>query len=155
MLLNKEKFAKEIIEIVTSDDNNELAIDKFTKKLCKCNDLIHGCEECLFRGDCQVLRNKWANTEYIEPIKLTIAEKIILENLDSNFKWIARHENNYLFCHERKPIKSKVDRMMFLGGGNFSRIPFDNLFKFIKWEDDQPHLIEDILNNCEVVESVD
>ena len=65
-----------------------------------------------------------------------------------------RDKDGHLFCHERKPMKSKVDRMMFLSGGNFSRIPFDNLFKFIKWEDG-PYRIEDILNNCEVVEDVD
>lgn len=153
---NKEKFAKKIVEIVTSDDNDLLAINLQTKELCKCNSIR--CVDCLFHSHnskCSEFRNKWANSEHVELIKLTLAEKIILENIDSNFKWIARGENNYLFCHERKPMKSKVDRMMFLDGGNFSRIPFDNLFKFIKWEDDQPHSIEDILNNCEVVEDVD
>ena len=152
-MLNKEYYAKEIIDIVTSNDNGVIAVDIHTKKLCKCSG--KACDDCLFCSNCRALRNKWANSKYVEPIKLTLTEKAILENIDINFKWITRGENNYLFCHERKPMKSKVDRMMFLGGGNFSRIPFDNFFKFIKWEDDQHHLIEDILNNCEVVESVD
>ena len=29
---------------------------------------------------------------------------------------------------------------------------FINLFPFIKWEDEEPTSIEDVLNNCEVVE---
>ncbi|WP_050636156.1 hypothetical protein [Candidatus Stoquefichus sp. SB1] len=155
-MLNKEKYAKEIVEIVTMKSPENIAFDTRIGKLCKCT--ILECDNCLFRtgkGICDEKRNIWANSEYVELIKLTLAEKIILENIDSNFKWIARGENNYLFCHERKPMKSKVDRMMFLDGGHFSRIPFDNLFKFIKWEDNEPYKIKDILNNCEVVEDVD
>lgn len=42
----------------------------------------------------------------------------------------------------RSDIKSDID---FLG-------PFENLFKFIKWEDSAPTAIEDVLNNCEVID---
>ena len=29
---------------------------------------------------------------------------------------------------------------------------FNNLFPFIKWEDKEPTLIKEVLNNCEVIE---
>lgn len=151
-MLNKEYYAKEIIEIVTSDDNGTLAIDLRTKELCGCSDLL--CINCLFHnpnGKCEELRNKWANSEHVETIKLTPVEKIILENLDKNFKWIARDKDGMLLCYECKPYKVDNHNMWFINWGNFSCLPFEHLLQFIKWEDDEPYKIEDILSNCEVI----
>lgn len=35
---------------------------------------------------------------------------------------------------------------------NFCECNFKNLFSFIKWEDEEAIAIEDILNDCEIVE---
>lgn len=144
-MLNKEYYAKEIAEIVTSLENAKLAFNRHTKKPCKC--VGFSCDDCLFENGCQKVRNKWANSEHIEPIKLTLAEKIILENLDSKFKWIARDKSDGLHCYALKP--RKISDMWF--GEYYCICPFNQLFSFIKWEDDEPYKIEDILNNCEVV----
>lgn len=147
MLLNKEKFAKEIAEIVTSDDNGAMAIDIHTKKICKCSG--KACDDCLFCGNCRALRNKWANSEYVEPIKLTSTEKVILENIDSNFKWIARDNDGRMFCFEEKPHRGASKNWY---SDWYCWLPFDKLLKFIKWENEEPYKIEDIISNCEVVE---
>lgn len=55
---NKEYCAKEIVDIVTSDDNDSLAINLQTKELCKCSDLF--CINCLFNrpdNNCKKYRN--------------------------------------------------------------------------------------------------
>ena len=150
-MLNKEKFAKEIIEIVTSDDNGVIAVDIHTKKLCKCSG--KACDDCLFCGNCRALRNKWANSEYIESIRLTLAEKIILENIRKDIKFIVRDNDNNLYLFIKKPKKENGEWKYRIYA--FELKAFDGLFQFVKCEDKEPYKIEDILNNCEVVESVD
>lgn len=95
-MLNKEYYAKEIVDIVTSEDDGNIAVDIHTKKPCKCVALE--CDNCLLCGDCGGLRNKWANSEYVESIEITHAEKAILENLDEIIKWIARDNDGKLIC---------------------------------------------------------
>lgn len=153
---NKEYYAKEIVDIVTSDDNDSLAINLQTKELCKCSDLF--CINCLFHNPnrkCETSRHEWGNSEHVDPIKLTLAEKIILENLDKKFKWIARDKDGMLLCCECKPYKVDNHNMWFINWGIFSCLPFEHLLQFIKWEDEEPFHIEELLNNCEVIENVD
>ena len=64
-MLNKEKYAKEIIEIVTN--GNSIAI--VNNKPCSCENIEY-CSNCdLSSGcdDCDELLKKWANSEYKEP----------------------------------------------------------------------------------------
>lgn len=150
-MLNKEFWQKEIVDIVTDKYVGELAFDIRTKKPVICS--VIGCKNCLFgigNEVCSEKRNKWANSEHVEKIKLTFAEKIILENLNSYFKWVARDSNGEVFCFKEKPYRGK-ESVMWLGVG-LCRLPFSHLFKFIKWEDNKPYSIKDILNNCEVIE---
>lgn len=147
MLLNKEKFAKEIVEIITSEDNECLAVDVHTGKPCKCS--VLRCGNCLFCADCKGLRNKWANSEYIEPINLTLVEKIVLENFDKKYKWLVRERDGELLCFERKPTNYYVWED---NGGDCCELPFSKLFEFIKSEDDEPYNIQYILDNCEIIE---
>lgn len=150
-MLNKEFYVKEIIEIVTGPDNNTFGVDRRTKKLYKCTKL--GCENCLFSGECRKLRNEWANSEHVDPIKITHAEKTILENLCEDLKLIVRDCNKKLSCFDSKLIKD--EDFLDADDGYCVNSPLINLFKFIKLEDDETYKIEDILNNCEVIEDVD
>ena len=78
-------------------------------------------------------------------IKLTEDEKVILRNIDKRYRWIARDGDGNLFIYVNKPIKresSWVSEMVF----NWCSIwVFNHLFTFIKWEDEEPYLIEDLL----------
>ena len=74
-------------------------------------------------------------------IKLTEDEKAILRNMPQYYKWIARDENGCLYVYTSKPEKVIT---MWKGSG-LPMMPFNHLFQFIKWEDEEPYLIEDLL----------
>ena len=78
-------------------------------------------------------------------IKLTENEKVILRSMDKKYKWIARDEGGDLFIYCEKPIKKEsfwVSKMFIDWWGICM---FNHLFLFIKWEDEEPYLIEDLL----------
>ena len=75
--------------------------------------------------------------------QLTDAERVILENLPKEYKWIARDKNGYLYVYADKPEKNnfiyKVQKTYYEFG------MFNHLFQFIKWEDEEPYNIEELL----------
>ena len=77
----------------------------------------------------------------IEEPELTDLERLILSNLDKKFKYIARDENGILFVYETLP--EKVDSSWI--NDDFTRLPFDKLFKFVTWDNLCPYVIEDLL----------
>ena len=80
-----------------------------------------------------------------ETPKLTEDEKVILRNLPKEYKWIARDGNGCLYVYASKPKKG----ITMWGSNGLSMIPFDHLFQFIKWEDEEPYLIEELLKEEE------
>lgn len=80
-----------------------------------------------------------------QSIKLTLseAERIILENIDKEYKWIARDKDESLTLFREKPIK----REDYWADGIVSTefVAFEHLFQFIKWEDSEPYSIEELL----------
>lgn len=94
----------------------------------------------------------WLLTEHKEPIKLTQAEKHILESINKTFRYIARDRNETLNVFEYKLSKDNYGEWVLPLGAICTFCLFDKMFNFIKSEDKEPYLIEDILNNCEVIE---
>lgn len=74
---------------------------------------------------------------------LTEDEKVILRNLNKRYKYINREEYGGLRVSETKPIYSKSMKEYYYSG--FDTFIYDNLFQFIKWED-EPYSIEELLN---------
>ena len=79
-----------------------------------------------------------------ETPKLTEDEKVILRNVPQYYKWIARDENGTICLYLDKPHKRKT-----IWGSYEVLFPFHHLFQFIKWEDEEPYLIEDLLKGEE------
>ena len=81
----------------------------------------------------------------MQEIKLTEDEKVILRNLPERFKWIARDFSGYLFIYSDKPLKGKNmwhgEEILYWADISC----FEHLFQFIKWKDEEPYLIEDLL----------
>lgn len=82
--------------------------------------------------------------EYEESM-ITSDEKIILRNIDSKFKYIARDKNGMLYLYELKPSK-------ILDGDYWDQVKdvesfnqFSHLLQMVKWEDEEPWKIEDLL----------
>lgn len=71
-------------------------------------------------------------------------ERIILENIDERYQWISRDENGDLYVYENKPQK-KDSYCWYVCDGFCGFSAFNHLFKMIKWEDNKPTLIADLL----------
>lgn len=76
--------------------------------------------------------------------KLTEAERVILENLPKEYKWIARDENNRLWFYTEKPEK---EDFLWQAPSFYTQYIqlFNHLFQFIKWDDEEPYNIEELL----------
>ena len=80
----------------------------------------------------------WERKEEPKP---TEDEKVILRNVPKEYKWIARDRRGLIFLFSKKP--SKCDYSWI--GYNDIAFPYYHLFQFIKWEDEEPYLIEELL----------
>ena len=82
--------------------------------------------------------------------EISEVERVILENLYRDSNYITRDESGELWLFENRPIKKDYSWDLLNGfGENFNL--YKHLFKMIKWEDDEPTLISDLLevNNNE------
>ena len=76
-----------------------------------------------------------------ETPKLTEDEKVILRNVPQYYKWIARDLSGMVYIFIERPEKGQA---IWYGCGQ-PMIPFYHLFQFIKWGDEEPYSIEDLL----------
>lgn len=135
---NKEKYFDEIIESFTSDECTMCDFKKnYVLELASCSCIGITCVEC-----CQRTK-EWLEQEYQEPIILTDDEKAILKNLPRDYKWIARDADGEIFLYFRKPQKSCA--WWKSEGSEFGFSMYDGLFQFIKWEDENPYNIDELL----------
>ena len=132
---NSDKF-------LNLDDDGFLWISDFDENL-KFND------DDLNEFDIMKVYKDYTLTELLwerkETIKLTEDEKVILRNLPKEYKWIARDSSGMVYIFIEKPEKGQA---IWYGFGQ-PMIPFYHLFQFIKWEDEEPYLIEELLKEEE------
>lgn len=101
------------------------------------------CRQCLKLSLMDLLE------EYKEPVKLTKFEYEYLKFAKENeYNFIARDTNNHLYLYPNKPWKGELIWNCIDGNTPV----FSELFKFVKWEDEEPYNIDEILSNCEVIE---
>ena len=72
--------------------------------------------------------------------------------IEHGYQYIARDDSEVLFAYDTKPDKMQYQ---WKSTENIKEINFDDLFSFIKWEDEEPYPIAYILDNCEVSENLD
>lgn len=87
----------------------------------------------------KVYRQIWKREEPT----ITSDEKNILRSIDSKFKYIARDYGGDLYIYYEEPEKNEEDwiTLNFVGCLNV----FGHLFRMVKFEDEEPWLIEDLL----------
>lgn len=143
---NKEKYAKEIMEIACSGNN--IAVIKKSGRIATC--VNTECNLCLFRdGSCRKKLREWAESEYIEKPVISKKDRAFLDYIDKKFGYLARTHCGNICVFITEPRKSQK---IWTSGYLFSSLNFLNIdFPMVKWEDDKPWLIED-LKKLEVVE---
>lgn len=153
-MINAEKYIDEIVKT-----NNDFGFNKRDRKIIKCDTKF--CKECLFHQEnrkvdepsCNVAKLKWLISENKEPIKLNRLEYEILKFIE--FGYIARDKDGNLFSFWYKPEKDNdIWDCDVKKNQNYSQdlTLFNELFEFIKWEDEKPTSIDELLKNCEVVD---
>ena len=150
-MLNAEKYKNEILEKSNVVFDFSISKDRHTIEKC-----LGVCDNCIFfnMGEhCSNVKVKWLLSKYKEPVKLTRFEHDVLKYLleKTQYRFIARERNDTIYIYKRKPKKGSDAWDSSTGMLNLN--VFINLFPFIKWEDEEPTSIKDVLDNCEVVES--
>lgn len=77
---------------------------------------------------------------------MTEQEKVILQNVESKFKYITRDENGDLFVFAEEPRKGTNEWINENLQEWANLNAFNHLFENVKWEDEEPTLIADLLN---------
>ena len=155
---NKEKYAKEIMEIACS--GKCFGMDKNTREIVPC-DFIR-CRDCVFNCesdgaediDCSETRREWAESEYVKKPVISKNDRAFLDYLREEYKFVARDKNGVLFVYSSKPYKDITSECWCICDCSNSPSLFLNYtvdFPMIKWSDSEPWLIED-LKKLEVVE---
>lgn len=151
---NREKFAKEILDIACS--GSTIAMN-FDRKLVSCNGFT--CDKCLFNSDnyenCDMNIQKWCESEYVEKPKISESDRQFLNYLPEKYKYIARDRNNFLYAYDSKVEKNDK---CWIGASFYTTMDiaaFKISFPMVKWEDEEPWLIEDLKKLENYVESED
>lgn len=156
-MINAEKYRDEILAVTNKHEYFALKADNPTV-ITRCNNLEQ-CRGCLFdNGTCSSEKMKWLLSEYKEPVKLSKLEYDILKYLlnDTGYRYIARNKYRHeggvynLYIFKDEPFEDSGVWCSGRDSGNEFYV-FNNLFAFVKWEDSKPTSIEDVLNNCEVI----
>lgn len=110
--------------------------------------------QCMVQGKDFIWRYKLYELEPLETIKITQLDYDMLKFLQKQgAKYICRDKGGLINLYEKEPYIMSDNCTWRAGGecgylGKFTK----QLFQFVKWEDKKYYVIEDVLNNCEVVE---
>lgn len=114
-MLNKEKYAKEILDIVCDGDGVAIVNGKPTH----CNRIT--CDMCDFYHSCHCNEGlkKWANSEYVEPLvdweKVPVDTPILVKNSEDKEwekRYFAAYVNNcvYAWCNGTTSWSASTER---------------------------------------------
>lgn len=138
---NWEKYEEEIKELGLN-----FAVLKHSNKVVDCAiESPPSCEECLFYAgnySCDKEKVNWLYSEYKEPVVLTDDERKLCELLEGG--WIARDANGNLYYFRTKPQKG-VHVWHVCGVEVILDVFPQCKFDFIKWEDDEPWNVEELV----------
>lgn len=110
-------------------------------------------ETCFVNGS-EFIWSYWmSELESLNPrISLSKLEYELLKYYSEHgYQYIARDNDEVLFAYDTKPDKKQY---VWMATKNIKGIHFNDLFSFVRWEDEEPYPITYILDNCEVDENV-
>lgn len=147
-MLKIEKIKEEIKNFdtdVTADEILSCWLHRITTNSSvnkhNCSGLV--CSECLRLSLLNLLE------EYKKPVKLSKFEYEYLKVAKAvEYNFIARDEDGRLFLYSIEPWKGET-AWKYRDSG--IRI-FTKMFNFVRWQDEEPYSIDEILSNCEVMQ---
>ena len=150
-MINAEKYKDELKSLNDADKLWYSGFDEYNMTFDGCTNIK--CENCAFNNKkgCNNGRYNWLLSEYKKPIILTELEYNILKFISYNTKYmyIARDKCGFLGVYRSEPDRLNTSWCCCNSTGHLN--VFTKLFQFVKWEDEDPYSINDILNNCRVI----
>lgn len=157
-MLNAEKYRDQLLKFIEENHDSLFGLDKNSEPISctvsRCNNCQFGFKKSKYvEGySCSAAKIKWLLSEYKESVKLTRFEHDVLKHLleKTQYRFIVREKSDNIYIYKRKPKKGTGAWDISSGMQNLNI--FVKLFPFIKWEDEEPTSILEVLENCEVVE---
>lgn len=110
--------------------------------------------QCMFKGNDFTWRYELDKLEPLETIKITQLDYDMLKFIQKQgAKYICRDKGGLINLYEKEP-RIMSDNCTWWAGGRYDYLSVftKQLFQFVTWESQKYYVIEDVLNNCEVVE---
>lgn len=132
-------------------------VDVYARDLCNDNMDIMSKEnirQCMIKGDDFTWRYELDELEFLEPIKLTRLDYEILKFVQKQgAEYICRDESGLINLYEEEP-RIMENEPTWWAGGEYSYLSAftKQLFQFVAWESQKYYVIEDVLENCEIVD---
>ena len=143
-MTNFEFYKEEILNLI----NSGRVVAKVNGKIVSCG--ATKCSDCDFGGNCERNRFTWLYAEHIEKPTLNRYERGFCKALRTG--WLARDKDDAVYWHKKKPAKDFRDDSWFVEKSAAfhlrSSVSYANpeiCFHFIKWEDDEPWSVEELL----------
>lgn len=111
--------------------------------------------QCMIKGDDFTWRYELDELEFLGPIKLTRLDYEMLKFVQKQgAKYICRDESGVINLYEKEPRIMEDEPAWWWAGGEYSYLTAftKQLFQFVTWESQKYYVIEDVLENCEIVE---
>lgn len=150
---NKEKYTKEIVDIVCEDVS--FGVDKRTGSPASCCELH--CGKCLLnemnRYACYDSRKEWADSEYVELPVISKNDRSFLDYIGNTYKYIVRDRDGKLFvCKKVYTVNDEWFTRGCVAGSDYTYISgFEVQFPMVKHISSTVWSIKD-LKKLEVVE---
>lgn len=132
-------------------------VDVYARDLCNDNmDIMSKADirQCMASGNDFTWRYGLHELEPLEPIKMTNLDYEMLKFVQKQgAKYICRDKSGMLNLYEEEP-RIMGDEPTWWAGGEYSYLSTftKQLFQFVTWESQKYYIIEDVLENCEIVE---
>ena len=147
-MIDKETYKKELKRMFDSLSGGNKSTDRCGIKCSQCP-LKKICNNNIYAFDIIEAVEKWSKEHPQKKYKVSKLEYYILKYLSDNtiHMYIERDEDSNIYLFDEKPRKIGG---CWYGRGAHLMAPFNKLFQFIQWGDEEATSIKEVLENCEV-----
>lgn len=150
-MMDKETYKRELIRMWDSIRDGHKGEYSCYGVDCEFCPLGRRCDRTIFSFEMIEAVEKWAKEHQPKKYKVSQVEYDFLKHISDNTEhiYITRDEYNCVYLFDEKPKKSSGH---WYGLGACSVSVFNKLFQFVQWKDEEPTIIQDVLESCEVVD---